>query len=451
MKRKILLSFSVLGVLLTCMVAVFSASSISKIRGSFTPNPSWTWGHPGVVLFDIGVTNSGYTATRDQDGYLTWFFWLGTVGWSTFWQCEDGGWVPLCNARILCPPDILQNPYQICPVYGYAWSQNAGWIVLSWSQIDTSYTGVYYNPSTTLIEGWWWNRWLGWIPFYAKTASEIATNATVTWVTMDGISVNFVWRIAIIWNIAGTRIFDLPDQNVGYVFSTTRHSILINLIRQNIAILTRNIADSILEDPFSPFDFLVEKSQDYVFDYARVWPVGKRSIIVEGHDVILDTTNTIWDPNDGVLRALIVLKDRDGNGGNIIISDKVRQIYAMLYAEGSIFSWEKTATWYIDTYLSHSAFNIPQKQLYIKGLLISKNTIGGARQSPIVCPVTTELCTQSTAELYDLNYFRTYDPSDPTQRAAPYSDPRLDTASMIIEYDEDILTDTPPWLNNTIQ
>lgn len=105
------------------------------------------------MLFDIGTTNSGYTATRDQYGYLSGYFWLGNVGWSTFSQ-TDAGNVPLCRVRVVCPSDILQNPHQACPLYGCAWSQNAGWTILSGSLIGATETGVYYNPSTGLIEGW---------------------------------------------------------------------------------------------------------------------------------------------------------------------------------------------------------------------------------------------------------------------------------------------------------
>lgn len=452
MKRKIWLASSVIIVLATCIVAVFSANSISRIRGSFTPDSSWTGWHPGNILFDIGSVNSGYTATRDADGYLSGFFWLGTVWWSTFAQCEDIGGVPLCNSRIVCPSDILQNPNQNCPVEWYAWSENAGWIVLSGSSIGSSSTWVYYNPTTRLIEGWAWNKWLWWVPFYAVTENqELGVDPiTSTGITMDGVSIEFVGKIAIIWNIAGTRIFDLPNQNIGYVFTLAKHAVIMNTIHQNLALLTRNIADAVLRDPGSSFDFLIEKSQDYVFVFWDTWPVGKKTIVSYGHDIVLDTTNTIGQ-DDGVIRALIALKDNDGNGGNIIVSEKVKEIYALVYAEGSIFSGEKTMTWYIDNYVSHSAFNIPQKQLYIKWLLISKNTISGARQTPISCPVTTDACTQATAELYDLNYFRAYDPSDPTQKAVPYADPRLDNASFVIEYDDAILQNPPPWLANTLQ
>jgi hypothetical protein len=390
-------------------------------------------------------------AYRDQDGYLSGAFWLGNVGWSTFSATNWG--VPLCQARIVCPTDILTNTGKVCPVHGCAWSQNAGWIVLSGSLIDTSQTGVYYNPSTALIEGFGWSRALGWVPFYAKTDNqELGLDPlTEIGISMDGVAVHFVGKIAVIGNIAGTRIYELPNQNVWYVFSMASQATMMNTIRKNIALISRNITDVVLEDPLSTLNFLVEKNEDYVFDFADVWPVGKRSIVVIGHDIILDTTNSIWDPNDGILRGLIALKDANGNGGNIIISEKVKEIYALVYAEGSIFSWEKTATGLIDQYLSHGAWNIPQKQLYIKGLLISKNTISGARQVPITCPVIVANCDQATAELYDLNYFRTFDPTDASQRAVPYSDPRLDNASMVIEYDTSIMSDSPPWLENTIQ
>lgn len=214
--------------------------------------------------------------------------------------------------------------------------------------------------------------------------------------------------------------------------------------------MTRNIADSRLEDVNSNLDFVLTKSNDFVFDFGVTWPASKKSIIVVWHDVIIDTVNDIW-LNDWKVRWLIALKDDNWNGGNIIISDKSKRIYAHIFAEGSLFSWIKTGTWLIDPYISHGAFNIPQNQLYIKGLIVSKNTISGARQVPIVCPVVTNNCDQATAELYDLNYFRAFDPLDLAQYSVPYSWSTLNTASLVIEYNNAILTDPPPWLFNTIQ
>jgi hypothetical protein len=129
----------------------------------------------------------------------------------------------------------------------------------------------------------------------------------------------------------------------------------------------------------------------------------------------------------------------------------VKRIYAFVYAEWSIFSGEKTATWMLDTYVSRWVWEIPTNQLYIKWLLISKNTIGWAQQSTPVCPVVITDCTSSTAELYDLNFFRTYDSTDPTQKSLPYSDVRLNKAPFVIEYDDSILSNMPPWLDSVLQ
>ncbi len=56
-------------------------------------------------------------------------------------------------------------------------------------------------------------------------------------------------------------------------------------------------------------------------------------------------------------------------------------------------------------------------------------------QNPSVCPVVINECTDVTAQKYDLNYFRTYDSTDPTQKSVPYDDSRFDNASFVIDYD----------------
>ena len=48
--------------------------------------------------------------------------------------------------------------------------------------------------------------------------------------------------------------------------------------------------------------------------------------------------SVIGDATETRPRSLIVLKDKDGNGGNIIITKDVQRIYAFLYAEGSLYS-----------------------------------------------------------------------------------------------------------------
>jgi hypothetical protein len=111
---------------------------------------------------------------------------------------------------------------------------------------------------------------------------------TQTGISTAGLGVNFIGKIAIIGNIAGTRIFELPNQNVGYVYTTTNHASIMNTINKNLSIMSRNIADSVLSDELSGLDFLVTKSSDYIFDFNKAWPTNKRTIAVIGRDIILD-------------------------------------------------------------------------------------------------------------------------------------------------------------------
>lgn len=88
---------------------------------------------------------------------------------------------------------------------------------------------------------------------------------TSSGVMMDGIAIEFIGKIAVIGNIAGTRIFDLPNQNIGYIFNLSRHAAVISTIKQNIALMTRNISNSVLNDPGSSLSFILEKNNDYEF------------------------------------------------------------------------------------------------------------------------------------------------------------------------------------------
>jgi hypothetical protein len=124
--------------------------------------------------------------------------------------------------------------------------------------------------------------------------------------------VNFLGKIAIVGNIAGTRIYDLPNQSVGYIFSSSNQTTIFNTIRKNLALLKRNIPDTTLEDPNSTFEFMIQKSGDYIFRNSWIWPLEKRTIVVVGHDIILD--QDYINPSPTQPTALIALQDDNGNG-----------------------------------------------------------------------------------------------------------------------------------------
>jgi hypothetical protein len=81
---------------------------------------------------------------------------------------------------------------------------------------------------------------------------------------LNGVPINFVSRIAIVGNIAGSRVFSvennsLVNQDVGYSYTTINHAKILDMIRKNIAIMSRNISDIDLVDPFSPHSFIIRK------------------------------------------------------------------------------------------------------------------------------------------------------------------------------------------------
>ena len=101
---------------------------------------------------------------------------------------------------------------------------------------------------------------------------------------------NFIGKIAIIGNISGTRIYNMTNQNVGYVFGITNHSEILNTIRKNVSLISRNVAPADLTNPFgTKVNFLLYNSaSDYDTSIPGwTWPTTKRSIIVIGADVIL--------------------------------------------------------------------------------------------------------------------------------------------------------------------
>lgn len=445
MNRKILFAIMLLLLVFFGAITAFGVGKFFRIRWDFTPEPTWPLGHPGRVLFDIGAANIADTAGIDIDGYLSGAFWLGNVGWGIF----DHGDAAVPRARILCDDSVFNDPNITCPIDGFAWSQNAGWIAFSGTFLD-GWSGAYYNPASGRIEGFGHSRALGWIPFYADTTTPI-TATTQTGVLFNGVGLNFIGRIAIIGNIAGTRIFNVTNQQVGYVFSSINHSEMLNTIRKNIALISRNANPAELADPFDPkFNFLVQRWSDYDTSVPGwTWPNGKKSIIVIGGDVILDQS-TIGDTTDPD-RAIIALKDEGGSGGNIIIGENVGRIYSFLYGEWSIYSGNKTATGLIVPYIVAGVWNIPGNQLYIKWAIVSKNTIGWSLQSPPTCPVIIQNCTTANSQLYDINYLRTYDPNDPTQKNVPYDDPRFWVASTVIEYNQWLAANPPPGILSILQ
>ncbi len=136
----------------------------------------------------------------------------------------------------------------------------------------------------------------------------------------------------------------------------------------------------------------------------------------------------IWPPVAPKPKVLIALKNPStGAGGNIYIKDTVKDIAASLIADGSIFGWDGTA-------IKPEWVN----QLYIRGSIMSNNTIGWAWLSR--CPRNTTTCTPTTAINYDFEKIRKLDTGAGWSTTSNAPDA---STSFIIEHDPRLVQDSP--------
>ena len=143
-------------------------------------------------------------------------------------------------------------------------------------------------------------------------------------------------------------------------------------------------------------------------------------------DIYIKTN--IWPPTPQKPKVLIALKKSDGTGGNIYISTSVTNIAASLIADGSIFGWNGADT--VSPTIETEWIN----QLYIRGSIMSNNTIGWKWLNR--CPKWITPC--NNAENYDFELMRKY--PDGLWMA---STDITESVSFVIEHDPRLVQDSP--------
>ena len=150
----------------------------------------------------------------------------------------------------------------------------------------------------------------------------------------------------------------------------------------------------------------------------------KRSIIVVWWDI---TVSGNIDSHTQPL-AIIALADASGNGGNIIIDPRVTDIHASLFSE-------------------HSVSSSGDRQLYIRGSLISNNTAWDTQAG--ICPYyVTVTCDSTEARKYDLEYIRPGFDLATSQKSISQTALANPWVALLIEYDGRLMWDPPPGLTN---
>ncbi len=132
-----------------------------------------------------------------------------------------------------------------------------------------------------------------------------------------------------------------------------------------------------------------------------------KTLFVLGGDVFINT-----NIENG--RMGIIAFKRDGVGGNVYVDNEVTDLWANFFLDGSLFSYNGTPpstvypTWTSDENRIETLAN----QLYLKGSLVSRNTVNGAEDSDgdgsYDLGDGTSTTSYGVAREYDLNLLRQY-------------------------------------------
>jgi len=173
------------------------------------------------------------------------------------------------------------------------------------------------------------------------------------------------------------------------------------------------------------------------------------TLIVEGGNLSIKS-NLEYSGSTEASFGVIVLENDSGDGGDVLVYPDVKNISAVVYAEGSLFSTNTTGGYQMSDFSFPDRSTTLQNQLYWQGLIATLNTIGGSVRHPFDCPTGITPCTeQDTARIYDLNYFRTFhkdllDASNYRASGLLSSDLQSYNAAFVVKYDSRIQRNPPP-------
>lgn len=189
---------------------------------------------------------------------------------------------------------------------------------------------------------------------------------------------------------------------------------------------------------------------DVTLDLEQRLPAKRYTILLHGGNLSLKS-NLLRKEQTANILGLIISANQN-SGGNIFLFPEVTKIEAALYTKGSLISVNRHGrpTEDLDSNCTGSkgfcdrSFEL-HNQLYLKGLLVSRNTNDGANQTPPECPANNliQTCTEEAAIIFDLVRLRTYHPRSGGTKIHP----TLEEA-VIIEYDSRVKTHTPPLFAN---
>jgi len=245
----------------------------------------------------------------------------------------------------------------------------------------------------------------------------------LAWISLDGCNaigtlglkvvgaLQWVWKSQISWQ----------DSN----FSDLSASAFRNKIRENALNLVRWMSSW---DTVNGIRYIEWQ------DISISWEQWYETLIVRNGNVVITDEGL----NKGTSKKLGIIVIRDtwydvksdyDSTGNIFVNKDVAEIYASIYADGTLRSADSSGNSYADSDLG--------KQLYLKWALFTRNTIWGAVSSwtDLVLPGWETTSDIDLAKIYDLNYIRK------SQLCW------LDNHSFLIEADSKFQLDPPKWFS----
>lgn len=160
--------------------------------------------------------------------------------------------------------------------------------------------------------------------------------------------------------------------------------------------------------------------------------------------LILLDGNLILDSKNVKVPGIIVLRTDQSreNVGNVYVTPGVATIHGSIYADGSLISADTSGTPYLTDSTARTA--ALKYQLYMKGSLFTRNTIGGALAAggDFILPGGKTTTDFGKAMVYDLNYVRRGSTGwNSNTWTRLYNGGRF--AAFEIEYDPTLLTNPP--------
>lgn len=233
--------------------------------------------------------------------------------------------------------------------------------------------------------------------------------------------------IKIIGPIASNTIRAIVDGQFAdgtSIFGWLSRSDTRNKMKQSIALATRNMTltpisstidsltipnNSTTDAKWAKIDlswvssiYKLEKTGGNVILALTSGISGKRTLVVRWANLYI--TRDMYYTNSDSILWVVVQKDEAGNGGNLYIDPSITNIVGTYIIDGSVLSYDGTMEIWVGN------ITILKNQLYIYGSIVSENTIGGSRMTPLRCPSLLDIvCTDAfIAQKYDFNYLRRY-------------------------------------------